>query len=153
MWYNINPEEILSYEMRQRHQSLFFVSNNFRTFSILDTLGLVFCLVKIVDGFRLFKGLNVIVLCLTESVNLLTTFLGLLFVFNFTMVPLAQSIWGTYFIGYKTFSDASNSVFMIAYSKGNLEFLLDINLVWSLVFMLLYYMIAVYILHAAFHMV
>ena len=89
MWFNINPQEILNYEMRHKHQSLFFVSTNFRTFSILDTLGLVFCLIKIVDGFRLFRGLNVIVLCLAESVDLLTTFLGLLFVFNFTMVPLA----------------------------------------------------------------
>lgn len=119
----------------------------------MDTLALVFLLIRLVDSMRFMQRLNVIVMCLIQSVNLLVVFLGLLFVFNFTMVPLAQAIWGTYFIGYKTFMNASNSVFMIAYSKGNLEFLLDINLIWSLVFMLMYYIIAVYILHAAFHMV
>ena len=40
---------------------------------------------------------------------------------------------------------------MIAYSKGNMEILLDINLIWSLIFMLLYYFMAIFLLHAAFH--
>jgi len=69
------------------------------------------------------------------------------------MVPLAQAVWGTYLLGYKTFSDAVVSVFMIAYSKGNLEVLLDLNFIWSLNFMVMYYVMAMFILHAAFHMV
>ena len=40
---------------------------------------------------------------------------------------------------------------MIAYSKGNLEILLDINLIWSLIFMIMYYFIPIFVLHAAFH--
>jgi hypothetical protein len=75
-----------------------------------------------------------------------------LIVFNFILTPLAQSIWGTYFIGYKTFPDAVVSVFMIAFSKGNLDKLLDYNFIWSALFMIIYYVMGVFILHAAFHM-
>jgi hypothetical protein len=77
--------------------------------------------------------------------------LGVLIIFNVALTPLAQAIWGTYLVGYKTPSDANNSVFMIAYSKGDLEVLLDINTIWSLIFMLMYYAMAIFILHAAFH--
>ena len=69
------------------------------------------------------------------------------------MVPISQAIWGTYLQGYKTFPDACNSIFMIAYSKGDLEQLLNINLTWSLMFMMIYYLVAIFILHAAFHMI
>ena len=40
---------------------------------------------------------------------------------------------------------------MIAYSKGNLEILLDHNMIWSLLFMLTYYVLPIFIMHAAFH--
>jgi len=78
--------------------------------------------------------------------------IGLLVVFNMSMVPLAQAVWGAYLIGYKSFFDAFNSVCMIAYSKGNLEQILEINFIWSSLFMLLYYTMAIFIFHAAFHM-
>ena len=42
---------------------------------------------------------------------------------------------------------------MINYAKGNLNVLQDFNAVWSAVFIFLYYMIIVFFLHAAFHMV
>ena len=69
------------------------------------------------------------------------------------LVPLAQSIWGIYLFGYKTFEHALTSVFMINYSKGNLNVLQDYNAFWSSIFIFLYYMIIVYLMHAAFHMV
>lgn len=78
-------------------------------------------------------------------------FLMVLIIFNLSLVPLAQAIWGTYLIGYKTFGDAMVSVFMIAYSKGNLEVLLDLNFIWSSVFMVIYYIIAIFFMHSAFH--
>jgi len=78
-------------------------------------------------------------------------FLLFLVIFNIAMVPLAQAVWGTQLIGYKTIGDCIVSVFMIAYSKGNLEILLDINLIWSLIFMVMYYFIPIFVLHAAFH--
>ena len=40
---------------------------------------------------------------------------------------------------------------MIAYSKGDLDKLLDINIVWSLIFMIMYYAMVIFTLHAAFH--
>ena len=40
---------------------------------------------------------------------------------------------------------------MIAYSKGNLEVLLDLNFIWSFIFILMYYVFVMFILHAAFH--
>jgi hypothetical protein len=81
----------------------------------------------------------------------MSIFFTLLFAFNIIVTPLAQAIWGTYFIGYKTFREAFLSVFMIAYTKGNLDRLLDINFIWSALFLLLYYFVAFFIVHAAFH--
>jgi len=117
----------------------------------METLGLMFVFVKLFDGARVSAQINVIVLALNQSFGLLATFLAVLIVFNIAMTPLAQAIWGTYLIGYKTFSDSVASVFMIAYSKGNLELLLEINTIWSLIFMVMYYAMAIFVLHAAFH--
>ena len=117
----------------------------------METLGLVFILLKIADAARVVDNINVLVLGIYESIDLLLIFLLFLVVINIVLVPLAQAIWGTYLIGYKTFSDAMVSVFMIAYSKGNLEILLEINTFWSLIFMLIYYLLPIFILHAAFH--
>lgn len=68
------------------------------------------------------------------------------------MTPMAQAIWGNYLIGYKTPFDAVLSVFMIAYSKGNLEELLQQGaVIYSMLFILIYYVFLLFFLHAAFH--
>lgn len=131
---------------------MYFLARDYRTFSTMETIGLFFVLFKVVDGLRYITRLNVIVMTISYSSDLLSTFIALLVLFNLAMVPLAQAVWGTYLIGYKTFFDAFVSVAMIAYSKGNLEQVLEINLIWSSVFILLYYLMAIFILHAAFHM-
>ena len=41
---------------------------------------------------------------------------------------------------------------MIAYSKGDLEYLLDTNVMYSFIFILIYYLILIYVMHAGFHM-
>lgn len=151
--FNIDPMKILDYDNRMQYQTLCFISNNFRNYCIMETVGLIFVATKVIDGARLAKRVNVIALTLNESVALLSIFMGFLIIFNIALVPLAQSIWGTYLVGYKTKMETLNSVFMIAYSKGNLEQLLDINFIWSFNFMLIYYVVAIFILHAAFHMI
>ena len=118
----------------------------------METIGLFFVLFKVGDGLRYIQRLNVIVMTIANSMDLLVIFCLMLVLFNLAMVPLAQAIWGTYMIGYKTFFDAFVSVAMIAYSKGDLEEILNINLIWSSVFILMYYLVAIFILHAAFHM-
>ena len=49
--------------------------------------------------------------------------------------------------------DCLNSLLMISYSKGNLKILFDINMLWGMVMMILYYVIILFFLHAAFHMI
>ena len=83
----------------------------------------------------------------------MVTFLAVLVTFNIILIPLAQSIWGTKLKGYKTIADTRNSIMMIAYSKGNYDILLDINPLWSMMFVIIYYFIAIFIIHAAFHMI
>jgi hypothetical protein len=117
----------------------------------MESLGLMFVFIKLADAFRVVPKINKIFLTLVESQGLLTLFMSALVVLNTLLVPLAQAIWGTYFIAYKTFTDANVSVLMITYSKGELEYLLDINFIWSLNFMLMYYFICIFIFHAAFH--
>ena len=90
-------------------------------------------------------------LTIEQSLQLIGVFLITLLSFNLTLTPLANAIWGTYFVGYKTYVDASNSVFMIAYSKGNVDQLLDINVYWSSIFIIAYYIVAIFIMHAMFH--
>lgn len=87
----------------------------------MECVGLLFVATKVIDGARLAQKINVIALTLNESVSLLCIFMGFLFTFNVALVPLAMAIWGTYLVGYKTKMETLNSVFMIAYSKGNLE--------------------------------
>ena len=41
---------------------------------------------------------------------------------------------------------------MIAYSKGNYDVLLDTNPLWSMMFIIIYYFIAIFVIHAALHM-
>ena len=118
--FNINPMELMQDELRLKYNSIFFVSLNFRNVCIMETIGLIFVATKVLDGLRVIQRVNVIVLTLTESVNLLVIFMGALLTFNMSLVPLAQSIWGTYLIGYKTPFDCVNSVAMISYSKGDL---------------------------------
>lgn len=115
-------------------------------------MGLMGTIVKLVDFLRLAERFNKIYLTLLQSIGLLLTFLGFLIIFNIILTPLAQAVWGTYFIGYKTAGDAIVSVFLIAYSKGNLDQLLDYNVVWSCTFLIVYYIMGIFVLHAAFHM-
>lgn len=56
--------KILERENRLKYQSIFFIANNFRDFTILETIALIFILIKVVDGFRIFQRLNVIILAL-----------------------------------------------------------------------------------------
>ena len=119
--------------------------------AIMETISLIFVASKVIDGARLVQKFNVIVLTLIQSFKLLGIFAILLILFNIAVVPLAQSIWGTHLIGYKGYFDAINSVCMLAYSKGNLEVILDINEIWSLNFIMIYYIAVLFILHAAFH--
>ena len=131
---------------------MFFLALNYREFCIMETFGLMAVTMKIIEFGRKAERFNKIYLTLNQSFTLLGIFMTFLIVFNIILTPLAQSIWGTYFIGYKTPGDAIVSVFMIAFSKGNLDKLLDYNIVWSALFMLMYYFMGVFILHAAFHM-
>lgn len=119
----------------------------------METIGLVFIFSKCLDLARLNKTFNTIVLTLGQAGNNMMVFLVVLVFFNIMLIPLAQSIWGTKLKGYKTIADTRNSIMMIAYSKGNYDVLLDINPLWSMLFVIFYYFIAIFILHAAFHMV
>jgi sterol desaturase/sphingolipid hydroxylase (fatty acid hydroxylase superfamily) len=151
--FNINPALVLQPSIRTNFQSLHFLAVNFRDFCIMEAAGLIFILFKVVDGLRVFSRLNKVVMAIVNSSQMIMIFTAIMILFNVALTPLAQAIWGNYFVGYKTFKDAVNSVFMISFAKGNLEFLLDINVIWSLIFMCMYYSVIVFLLHAAFHMI
>mmetsp|Transcript_8188 Transcript_8188/g.12555 ORF Transcript_8188/g.12555 Transcript_8188/m.12555 type:complete len:337 (-) Transcript_8188:83-1093(-) len=149
--FNIDIDTLYDDLVRLQYYPLHFVSSDFNTISALETIALIFILTKVVDGLRIFQRLNVIITTLIFSVDMIFVFISVYVSFQITLVPLAQAVWGYQLIGYKTFQDAVGSVFMIAYSKGNLEILLDLNVIWSLVFILMYYIFILFIMHAAFH--
>lgn len=108
---------------------------------------------KIVEFLRAFRRVNIILLVIEESKQYIVIFVIMFLVLNFSLVPLAQAIWGIYFYGYKTFEHAGTSVIMINYAKGNINHLLDYNALWSFIFIFLYYMNISFLMHAAFHSV
>ena len=50
--FDIDPNNILNKSIRMNFQSLHFLARNFRDFCIMDTIGLIFILLKVVDGLR-----------------------------------------------------------------------------------------------------
>ena len=88
--FNLVPSShYLDAETRNKFFPLYFIGRDFRNFCILETIGLVFVLIKVVDGARLLQRFNVIVMTLIYSSNLMVRFLGLLLLFNTAMTPLA----------------------------------------------------------------
>jgi hypothetical protein len=75
----------------------------------------------------------------------------LLVFFNIIMTPMAQSIWGHISFGFQNFTLSLIQVFMIAYSKMDLNSLLALNIYYSMAFFVIYYMIAIFLWHSAFH--
>lgn len=61
--FDFEPSLILTYEKRHNYQSIYFMARNFRDFCICETIGLIFVLLKVVDGFRYIQRLNNIVMC------------------------------------------------------------------------------------------
>ena len=82
-------------EKNGRHFGTHFEATNFRNVCIMETIGLIFVASKVMDGLRYFRTFNTIILTLTQSGNLMVTFLSVLIFFNIMLIPLAQSIWGT----------------------------------------------------------
>jgi len=62
--FNIDTADIFKKDFRKTNQSIYFEATNFRNFCLLDTIGLIFIATKVVDGFRLMKRLNVIIITL-----------------------------------------------------------------------------------------
>jgi hypothetical protein len=68
------------------------------------------------------------------------------------MVPFAMGIWSNFIFGYKDIMNCFNSIAMISYSKGDLQSLLDINFYYSFIFMIVYYLFQIFMMHSAFHL-
>lgn len=151
--FELEPKQYLDETNRKKHFKFYFMSRNFRASLIFEVLSILFMGMKLYDFARINKTLNIILMVLQESIQFMVIFLALLIALAFSLVPLAQSIWGIYLYGYKTFEHAFCSVLMINYSKGNLNVLQNYNAVWSTLFIFLYYMSIVFLIHAAFHMV
>jgi len=118
---NIIVEDLLKPEFRTTYKTIFFCSLNFRDFCIMDTLAMLLCMIKVIEGAKLSNKINIIFMHFSQAGGLMSVFLATLIAFNIMMVPLAQAIWGPYVTGYKTISDTLNSVFMLAYSKGQIN--------------------------------
>jgi hypothetical protein len=62
--FDINPMEILGIDNRMKQFGIYFYAVNFRDFQIMETIGLIFIMLKLVDGARVVSSVNVIVLAL-----------------------------------------------------------------------------------------
>jgi len=91
----VQPNDLLRKTDRYNYQSTFFLARNFRNFCMMETIGLIFVLFKVVSGLRYIQRLNVIIMCVLNSVGNMSLFLIIMILFNVIMTPLAQAIWGT----------------------------------------------------------
>jgi len=151
--FNIVRSEILGKREQKTHYPLYFLARNFSDFCIMETIGMIFITLKIIDGLRIVGKMNTIMLTFITSGKYFSIFMCLHFFFHIALIPLAQSTYGTSLVGYKLIPDCLNSLLMISYSKGNLNQLFDFNEFWGLLLLILYYIFALYFLHAVFHMV
>ena len=93
--FDFQPPLVLTYEKRHKFQSIYFLARNFRDFCICETVGLIFVLLKVVDGFRYIQRLNNIVMVVQNSAGNIFIFMVFMVLFNLVMTPLAQAIWGS----------------------------------------------------------
>jgi hypothetical protein len=94
-WFTFNPMTVLNKKERDNYQSTYFLARNFRNFCMMETIGLIFVLFKVISGFRYIQRLNVIIMTVLNSVGNMTLFLIIMIIFNVIMTPLAQAIWGS----------------------------------------------------------
>lgn len=67
------------------------------------------------------------------------------------MVPFAMGLWGVFIHGYSSSARAYNSILMIMFAKGAFSELNLYNPQFTFVFLLLYYSVIMFVMHAAFH--
>jgi hypothetical protein len=106
---------------------------------------------KILNSLRILRRLNIIASSLLYSSKLMSIFFLGLMTLTLSLVPLAQALWGTNLEGYKSLKDAAMSVLMITYAKGNLDLIIEMNSIWSFLFLLVYYFLVLFFMTAAFH--
>ena len=67
------------------------------------------------------------------------------------LVPFAMGLWGVFIHGYSSSERAYNSILMIMFAKGAFSELNLYNPQFTFVFLLLYYSVIMFVMHAAFH--
>lgn len=150
--FDITLNTMLNWEQRTRFNNTLFIAKDFLDFCIWDAIAMIFVTWRVVGLMRIIPEFNTVVLTLSQSSSILATFMFAVVMMNAGIVPMAMGIWGTLFEGYTTFWLCLNSTAMIAYSKGELAYLLDTNPVYSIMFMLIYYFMLIFVMHAGFHM-
>lgn len=149
--FDIDPNTILFESHRRKHYMLFFLGKNYELFLTIQSISLIFIFLKLINATQYIQKVNNILTTLKYSMDLFMIFFGINILIIIALTPLAQAIWGTYFVGYKNFSYCFTSMLSIYYAKGNLQELLEINFFWSFIFMLLYYSLVIFLNNAAFH--
>lgn len=87
--FDVDPKEFLSESQRRDFYPLHFIGRNYHDFCVMETIGLIFIALKILDGFRINQRINVIFMTLSQSVGLMFTFLAMLVAFHIALVPMA----------------------------------------------------------------
>ena len=68
---------------------MYFLAKNFEEFCIMETIGLLFILIKVIDGLRIIDRINVIMLTLIHSKDNMLMFIFVYMFFHLAFVPFA----------------------------------------------------------------
>ena len=141
----------MDYKTRQNHVSLYFQSRLYKAEIIFEIFSLVLVIKKLWELIRQISFINFITISVENSLKSMLVWLIMLVFFNIIMTPMAQSIWGHISFGFQNFTLSLIQVFMIAYSKMDLNSLLAMNVYYSMAFFIIYYMISIFLWHSVFH--
>ena len=120
---------------------------------VCEVFSLILCIIKIFEAFRLIQRFNFISLSLDFAIRNMIIWLCLFILFNVIMTEMAQSIWGHLIFGFQSFKMSLLTVFMIMYSKIDLQQLLNINIYYSMAFFIVYYVIVMFMWYSVFHFI
>ena len=118
---------------------------------MVECLAIFLMLCRTIQILRVNREFHLIGVVIDHSGDLMILFLTVNIILITVLVPFAMGLWGIFIPAYSSGGRAYSSILMIMFAKGNFDELSLFNPYFTFVFLLIYYSMIVFIMHAAFH--
>jgi len=120
---------------------------------ILNSLSLLLILYKMIQTFRNFRIVHIVMFTLESACFQVGVYLVFIMLLLITLTVVAMNIWGSYIRHYKDFTNAFMGVVFLQMGHTQFELLSDHNFIWAFIFIASYFLLVLYILLSAFMVV